>query len=44
MGEQGVSTLNEENRWYVRLMKLAHDLAIERMRARWEPIDQHKVV
>lgn len=29
MGEQGVSTLNEENRWYVRLMKLAHDLAMD---------------
>ena len=29
MGEQGVSTLNEENRWYVRLMKLAHDLEMD---------------
>ena len=29
MGEQGVSTWNEENRWYVRLMRLAHDLAME---------------
>lgn len=29
MGEQGVSTWNEENRWYVRLMKLAHELAME---------------
>ena len=29
MGEQGVSTWNEENRWYVRLMKLAHDLAMD---------------
>ena len=29
MGEQGVSTWNDENRWYARLMKLAHELAME---------------
>lgn len=29
MGEQGVSAWDDENRWYARLMKLAHELAME---------------
>ena len=29
MGEQCVSAWDDENRWYARLMKLAHELAME---------------